>query len=216
MPIRHAFSASTAAKSTATDIFSSHWNDVHQGSVSGSTRSLPEVLTRVFNVTSSNTSAISTLVSFSVPARTLGLDRMLRWTMLADLTKASSATGNGFTMQYLHAGSSQWVGTYSSDSAAVTTPRLLFHQVQVAALNSSGNRSLQGLSMYTSNGTVTQGLGDVSQTGAAAIRNVNVFGSSANFSITTGAAEVFAAQFNWRVANSSLSFRMRYGVLELI
>ena len=216
MPIKHAFASGVADGTTAGDVRTTHWNADHVGSISGSTAAIPEVLTRVFSITSSNTAAATTLVNYAVPARTLGTNRMLRWTMMADVLSGSSLTSNGYTMEVFHGGSSRWKDTFSSMAAVSAVRKPLLMQIDVAALNSSGTRSMSGFIMLSSVAAATFGLGDVAGVGAASVRAMNVIGSSATFTVTTGVAENFVVQHTWLLANSSLSFRMHYGVLELI
>lgn len=216
MPIRHSFVPTSVAGSTDMDINTSDWNTDHVGSIANSTSAIPEVLTRVFDVTSSNTSAVSTFLNFSVPARTLGTNRMLRWTMRANAIVGSTAAVNSFNIEYQYAGSSRWKDLYTSQAAASAVPQCLFHQICIAALNSSGTRIFSGMSWLSSRAVATTGIGDFGTAGAAALMNINSIGSSVTFTITTGATETFIGQFNWSGANSSLSFRMFYGILELI
>ena len=217
MPATHVFVSGVAAGTTATDVRSTDWNAGHQGNVSGTTSAIPEVLTRTFNIESSNTSAISTFVSYNVPARTLGTNRMLRWTWWGQARNVSTVTNPTFTLNYLHGGVSIWRDLSVGDVNPVsTTPRIVAGQFTIVAINSSGTRSGGGWIVYSSHTAPTFGLGDVLAVGAGSARTINSIGSSATFTITTGVVETFAMQFNWASANSSRSFDYRYGALELI
>lgn len=217
MPITHVLNSGVADGSTTAEVRPSNWNADHQGSISASTASIPEVLTRVFSITSSNTSAISTLVNYSVPARTLGINRMLRFTAVGDVLVGTTAVLNGAVFTVSHAGSSRFVDTLTTVAAAQTIRGSWRLQTIVAAVNSSGTRFLNGQICQSSGGTAaTFGIGDLSQNAAGGLLNISQFASSGTFTITTGVAEAFVVQRNWSAANSSLSFVMQYGVLELI
>ena len=217
MPMRHQFVDTSAAATTAGEVQSSNWNADHQGSVAASTSAIPEVLTRTFNVVSSNSTAVVDLTSYSVPARTLGINRMLRWTAIGTRKQGSTATVGTHRMDVLHGGSSRWADITVAEAVAAGTSQPWFAEVLVGAVNSSGTRFIVGQTGYSSQaGSATFGIGDLSRIGAGGFRMIGQYGSSATFTITTGAAEVFAVKFNWVNLNSSREFKMYYSVLELI
>lgn len=215
MAVKHAFNSTVADGSSAGDVRPSNWNDAHVGTVTGSSNAVPEVLTRVFNVVSSNSSAAVSLINYSVPARTLGTNRMLRFTAYCDVTFGTTAVANNYQIEVFHGGSSRWKDT-TSTLAAVGAIAPLTLSACVAALNSSGSRRVWGEILQTSGTAGVFGLGDLTAVGAAARRHMAGFASSASYTITTGAAETLQITFNWTAANSSLSMAMRYGTLELI
>ena len=215
MPITHQFVSAVADGSTATDVRPSNWNADLHSTWTNSTIAFREVLTRTAGITSSNTSAVSTLVSYVLPARVMGTNRMLRWTMMADFTVGSTAVANNFRLEVFH-NSSRWADTNSTQAAVSAVPQALFMQVYIAALNSSATRTMWGMVYQSSVAAGVFGLGDATVTAFGDYRHITMIRSSGSYSVTSGAASTFSVGFNWLGANSSLSFRMRYNVLELV
>ena len=214
--MKHRFVSTVADGSTATDVQPGDWNDEHLSQWGGTTASIPEVLARDANaVISSNSSALTTGFSFAVPARALGVNRMLRLNVFGDYSVGSTVT-NTFNYFLLHGGANRW-GDVSANQAAVQATGVWQVTASVMAMGTSGSRRMWG-QMWDSSAAAagTTGIGDIGAVGAAAMRRVAMFGSSSVFTVTTGVAETIALRFNWAVANSSFSWRKRYAMLELI
>ena len=216
MPITHAFVSAVTDGSTTTEIRPSNWNAGHISTVTNSSLVFPEVLSRVtFSAATSNTSAISTLINYIVPARLLSSNRMLRWTMFADLLRGTTAVINNFGLEIFD-NSSRWKSTASTLADALTTDSGLLMRTYIAALGTSGNRKMWSEIWLSSANGGTFGIGDITALNFGSLRALAWPQSSVVYTVTTGAASTFIVQFNWLAANSSLSFRMRYNVLELI
>jgi hypothetical protein len=139
---------------------------------------------------------------------------MLRFTAGGDILTGTTAVANNGKFEILHAGSSRWADTWTTQASPSAARQPWNMEVQIAAANSSASRYLFGRIALSSATAALVGLGDISA--LATMRFDGVVGSSAVFSITTGVAEAFNVRMNWDAANSSLSFAMRYGVLELV
>ena len=213
MPLAHGFVSGVADGSTTTDVRPSNWNADHVGTTLTSA-SIPEVLYRAAPTSNSNTTAQLTLMNYSIPARSLGTGKMLRATLCGMARRGSTVTAPTWSMELLHGGSSRWRDVAVTDLGLTADPVQVFAEFYIGALNSSGTRYAKGFVVYSSQTTATFGAGDVA--GIAGVRSLNVVGSSATFSITTGAAEVFQVRFNWVNANTSRTFNFDYGALELV
>lgn len=213
--MKHRFVSTVVDASTATDVQPGDWNDEHVGQWTGSTGVFPEVLSRDFNsVVSSNSTALTTAFSYSVPARALGTNRMVRLTAFGDFVVGSTVT-NTHSYHFLYGAANRW-SDITANLPTVQTSGIWEMKAHVAAMGTSDSRRLWGELWVTSAAAATTGIGEVAQPGAASMKTVIAFGSSANFAITTGAPEAVALRFNWANVNSSFSWRKRYAMLELV
>ena len=216
MPIDHSFVSGVADGSTVGEVLTlSHWNNKHISTITNSSLVFREVLSRSVAITSSNTSAVSTLMNYVVPARLLSSNRMLRWTMAADFTIGTTAVANSFRLDVID-NSSRWADITSTHAAPLAGDAHINMQVYIATLGTSGTRKMFGVVEISSHSAGTFGVGDHGLIQAAGTRHLSVIQSSGTYTVTTGAASTFVVQFNWTAANTSLSFRMRYSYLELV
>ena len=216
MPMTHQFVVSGADGSTAGEVLHSNWNADHYSTWTNSTGAFPEILSRTgVAVVTSNSSAASTFFSYVLPARVMGTNRTLRYTLFAEDFTGTTAVVNNFRWQVTH-NSSRWVGLSTNELIPNTTTRGTFLQVWIAALNSSATRKLWGKFIQSSVSLGTFGMGNLTSVGAADPRYNLPIGSSVTYTVTTGAASTFSVQFQWLNANSSLRMTAVYSVLELI
>ena len=217
MPLTHQFvSAVSTVGTTATDVNADDWNDQHWSTLTNSVTAFPEVLLRSSAFITSNTSVAANIINYSIPARSLSSNRMVRWTGVADVLHGTTAVANNYQLEVRHGGSSRWKDTMTTIAAAETVTRALRMQIHVAATGTSGGRYLWGTLKGSSVAAGAFGLGDFGAVGANGwVQDVQLR-SSATYTVTTGAAENITVAFNWVAANSSLSFRFRYGILELV
>ena len=216
MPISHAFVSAVADGSTTADVKPIDWNAAHISTISNSSLVFPELLSRTGStVNTSNTSALSTLINYVIPARLMSSNRILHWTMGAEILIGTTAVANNYRMEIIH-NSSRWAD-FNSTEAAVDSLRSIRMEIYIAALNSSATRKMWGHIYESSGANATFGEGVFDVTAAIGrTRHYTLLGSSGTYTVTTGAASTFIVQFNWAAANTSLSFRMRYNNLELI
>ena len=217
MPVSHSFVSAVADGSTVGEVLTlTDWNNKHISTITNSSLVFREVLARSANITSSNTSAVSTLINYVVPARLLSSNRMLRWTMVGDFSVASTAVLNSFRLEVID-NSSRWADLTSTQATALANQSHINMQVFIAPTGTSGTRKMFGLVEISSRTAgATFGVGDHALVGAGGTRHLALIQSSGVYTVTTGAESTFAVQFNWLAANSSLSFRMRYSYLELV
>ena len=216
MPISHQFVSAVADGTTLTEVRSTHWNATHWSTLTNSATAFPEVLLRTSAFITSNSSVAVNIINFSIPARSLTSNRMVRWTGVADVLHGTTAVANNFQLEVRHGGSSRWKDTMTTIATAETVTRALLMEINVAATGTSGGRYLWGTLRQSSTPAGVFGLGDFGQTAAAGFVHDVHLRSSNGYTVTTGAAENITVAFNWVAANSSLSFRFRYGILELV
>lgn len=216
MPISHPFVSAVADGSTTADVRPIDWNNAHISTISNSSLVFPELLSRTVSTAgTSNSSAVSTLINYVIPARLMSSNRILRWTMGAEIIIGTTGAANNYRLEVIH-NTSRWAD-FNSTQAAVDTLRSIRMEVNIAALNSSATRKMWGHVYESSGVNATFGEGALNVTAAVNLtRHYTLFGSSDTYTVTTGADSTFVVQFNWVAANSSLSFRMRYNNLELI
>ena len=217
MPISHEFVSGVAQGTSAADVGSTNWNAASISTISNSSLVFPEATTRTGSTVSiSNSSALSTLINYIIPARLMSSNRVLKWTMGAEIQILTTAVANNYNLSVIH-NTSRRVDTNSTVAGPDNSVASLRMEVYIAALNSSATRKLWG-HIYESSGsaaTLGEGAFDVTAVAGRTMR-YTLFGSSNTYTVTTGADSTFIVQFNWVAANSSLTFRMRYNTLELI
>ena len=216
MPVTHQFVSAVAAGSTVTDVLSTNWNADHWSTWTNSTATFPETFaTTGAGITSSNSSAVSTFVSFVIPARALSSNRMLHLTAFGDYLVGTTAVVNNWNMQ-VTLNSSRWVDSITTLAAVGAARQLVMVDVYVAALNSSATLMLWGTLLVSSTNVAPFGVGRINIVGYSGSFSNVMFRSSATFTVTTGAASTLSIQFNWTNANSSLSFTHRSYFIEYI
>ena len=216
MPMTHQFVVSVADGSTAGEVFHRNWNADHFSTWTNSTAAFPETFaTTGAGITSSNTSAVSTFVSFVIPARALSSNRMLHLTAFGDYLVGSTAVTNDWDMHVI-LNSSRWIGSITTLAAVGAARQLAMLDVYVTALNSSGTWMLCGTLNVTTTNVAPFGVGRINIAGYSMNHSNVLFRSSATFTVTTGAASTLSIQFKWTGANSSLSFTHRSYFIEYI
>lgn len=141
-----------------------------------------------------NTTAETSIFSYTVPANRMSTNRMLRLTLLGDLLYNNSDT-NQVTLRTKLGGTT--INTYNCDPSGLSIARRWWELVIYVANRNATNSQIVISSMH---GGAVPSLNEVQGSGAA---------------INTAVDALLEVTAQWSAASTNNSFRREYGVLEM-
>ena len=181
----------------------------------------PSVLTRTTaGVDVASTVSETSLFNYSVPAGIMGTTRALRLTLIGDWLYNNNIADT-FTLRAKFGGTTQYAETTGGAPIGATRQPWVL-TLYIANLNAANSQYVGGhLLSGRETLAASTGIGNMSMLDAgSATNNLNptggVIGITTLGSIDTAAAATLDITAQWSASSANDSWRMRYGVLEVV